>query len=312
VAVTGVPNPTVQWQLNGINLPGATKTTLLLTNVQPKDSGRYGAVAVNALGTVRSLDANLQVIVPGLPFADMFTNRGIIYSVSGSGRGTNCGATIEAVEPRLARNSSAKTQVGSTVWLSWWSPANGIATFSTLGSEFDTVMGVFKGTSLNALTQIAVDDDSAGFHCSKVSFNAQAGVYYEIAIGGLGDACGGIMLNWNLIQTTELLPEIVEAPLDRTGNTNDSIVLKVVFNVFEPTAIQWFYQGQIITNATLATLTIPSLQEKHVGGYSVRLLGNSGRAVVSAPGDLQINTEGVTGASARNKFFDGFERALTP
>jgi hypothetical protein len=308
VNVSGVPTPTFQWQLNGVNLPGATQPILLLTNVQPKDSGKYRLVAANSVGTIESAEAELQVIVPRLPFADKFANRGIIYTASGFGRGTNCGATLELGEPKLAGRSPAP----SSVWLTWWAPANGIVTFNTLGSEFDTVLGVFRGSSVNALTKVAIDDDSAGFHCSKISFNAQAGTYYEIVVAGLGNACGDIVLNWNLIQTTELLPEIVEAPHDVTGNTNESVVLQVVFNAFESTAIQWFYQGQILTNAIHPTLAIPSLQEANVGGYSVRLTGASGRTVVSPPGDIQINTEGATGVSARNKFFDGFERALTP
>jgi len=311
VVVTGVPTPTLQWRLNGVTVPGATQSTLLLTNVQGKDSGRYSVVAANELGTAQSLEAQLNVVVPAVPFADRFADRGIIYTASGSGRGTNCAATLEAGEPDLGRNSSHNFQAARSVWVTWWSPANGIATFNTLGSGFDTVLGVFRGSSLNGLTRIALDDDSAGYHCSKVSFNAQAGTYYEIAVAAIGNSCGEIVLNWNLVQTSELLPEIVEAPLDQTGNTHDSIQLKVVFNVFEPTAIQWFYQGQILTNANQATLTLPNLQEGNVGGYSVRLTGASGRSVVSAPGDIQINTEGATAVSARNKFFDGFERALT-
>src|SRR5262249_46322881 len=101
VAVTGVPSPTFQWELNGVNLPGATQATLVLTNVQPKDGGNYGVVVANSLGTIRSADALLQVVMPQLPFADKFANRGIIYTTSGFGSGTNCGATLEAGEPKL-------------------------------------------------------------------------------------------------------------------------------------------------------------------------------------------------------------------
>src|SRR4029077_12223978 len=123
-----------------------------------------------------------------------------------------------------------------------------------------------------------------------VSFNAQAGTYYQIAVAGFGGACGDIILNWNLFITTELLPQITQAPLDYTGNTNDSVILQVVFDAFEPTALQWFYQGQLLAGATNNLLPILSLQATNVGGYAVRLTSLSGRTVVSPPGDIQINT----------------------
>jgi hypothetical protein len=181
-----------------------------------------------------------------------------------------------------------------------------------LGSDFDTMLAVYQGTNVSALTKIAADDDSAGFHCSQVSFNAQAGMHYQLAVAGVGASCGNITLSWNLIVTSQKLPVITQVPTDVTGNTNDIIALQVSFNTYEKTAVQWFYEGLTLSSATNAQLVIPSLQASMVGGYAVRLTGASGQTVVSAPCNLQINTEGNTGVSARNKFFDAFDRALTP
>jgi hypothetical protein len=308
VTATGVPAPTYQWRKNGVTLSAATSPTLLLTNVQPGHSGDYSVVVANSQGSLDSAAAHLAVVVPELLFTDAFAPRGLVYTASGNGHGTNVGATKETGEPTHAGKGGAN----NSVWISWWAPANGIATFSTAGSDFDTVMGVYRGTAVNALTKVAADDDSAGFHCSKVSFNAVAGTYYQIAVAGDGAAAGNIILSWDLLITAEMMPEITQAPLDITGNTNDLVALQVVFSAFEPTAIQWFYQGQTLTGATNATYVIPNLQEDKVGGYAVRLTGLSGRNVVSPPGDIQINTEGASGVSARNKFFDAAERALTP
>jgi hypothetical protein len=306
VTATGVPAPTYQWQLNGVNIYGATQPTLLLTNVQPKDSGKYTVVAANSFGAAESVPADLQVSTPPIPFADNFVDRGILYTTNGFGRGTNCGATKQVGEPTHAGKGNAT----NSVWISWWAPANGIATFTTVGSDFDTVLAVYRGTNVSVLTKIAADDDSAGFHWSKVSFNAQAGTYYQIAVAGFAGACGDIILSWDLLITTELLPQITQAPRDYTGNTNDSVVLQVVFDAFEPTAIQWFYQGQLLADATNSLLTIESLQSDKVGGYAVRLTAASGRTVVSPPGDIQINTEGINAVHARNKFGDTFDGAL--
>lgn len=50
-----------QWQFNGINLPDATNSYLVLTNVQLNDSGLYAVIVSNAIGYARSEDALLSV-----------------------------------------------------------------------------------------------------------------------------------------------------------------------------------------------------------------------------------------------------------
>ena len=71
--LAGSPAPTVQWQLNGVNLvngfgiSGANTTTLTLTNLSPTDAGNYRAVVTSLCGSVTSgfavLTINRQVII---------------------------------------------------------------------------------------------------------------------------------------------------------------------------------------------------------------------------------------------------------
>jgi hypothetical protein len=63
-AIGGLPL-SYQWQFNGTNLPGASNTSLTLTNVQPANSGPYHCVVTNFAGTLVSSDASLAVY----PFA---------------------------------------------------------------------------------------------------------------------------------------------------------------------------------------------------------------------------------------------------
>lgn len=51
-----------QWQFQNANLPGATNSTLVLTNMQTSQSGVYAVVVSNIFGTVTSSNANLAVI----------------------------------------------------------------------------------------------------------------------------------------------------------------------------------------------------------------------------------------------------------
>ncbi|MHC1766199.1 MAG: immunoglobulin domain-containing protein [Verrucomicrobiia bacterium] len=56
-----------QWQLGGVDLPGATNATLALTNVQPSQAGAYTVIVSNALGIATSEPATLTVLPPVPP-----------------------------------------------------------------------------------------------------------------------------------------------------------------------------------------------------------------------------------------------------
>lgn len=102
--------------------------------------------------------------------------------------GSNVGATLETGEPvhlsRLHRTS---------VWYSVVAPANGRMTVETVGSTFDTVLGVYQGTSVSALTALGHNDDAVGLQ-SRVSFTAVAGQTYHIAVTGFNGATGAVRL----------------------------------------------------------------------------------------------------------------------
>jgi hypothetical protein len=51
-SVSGYPGPSLQWSRNGVDLPEATNATLVLSNVQPADTGLYTLTAVNVAGRV--------------------------------------------------------------------------------------------------------------------------------------------------------------------------------------------------------------------------------------------------------------------
>ena len=65
VVAAGSPLPSYQWQFNGTNIPGATGGSLLLTNVQPTQTGGYSALVSNALGATNSAAATLTVLSAG-------------------------------------------------------------------------------------------------------------------------------------------------------------------------------------------------------------------------------------------------------
>ena len=61
--------------------------------------------------------------------------------------GTNLGASVEAGEPEHGGSPG-----GHSVWWTWTAPSTGNVTIDTLGSNFDTLLAVYTGSAVNALT----------------------------------------------------------------------------------------------------------------------------------------------------------------
>lgn len=64
VDVTSESPSTIQWQFNGIDLPGETNSVLRLSNVRATNDGVYTLLASNKFGSVLSEEARLSVLTP--------------------------------------------------------------------------------------------------------------------------------------------------------------------------------------------------------------------------------------------------------
>jgi len=61
VVVADASGVTFQWKFNGVDIPGATGDSLLLTNVSAANAGQYSVVVTNSAGSVTSAPAALTV-----------------------------------------------------------------------------------------------------------------------------------------------------------------------------------------------------------------------------------------------------------
>ncbi|QTA83685.1 Uncharacterized protein dnl_60990 [Desulfonema limicola] len=129
-----------------------------------------------------------------------FSNASEISGVLGQTEGSNTSADKETGEPDHAGDPG-----GKSVWWKWTSPGTVDVFLDTHGSDFDTVLAVYKGSSLNALTESASNNNySGGTITSSVMFPAQAGVTYYIAVDGAGGSSGNIFLNWKIATPSTL------------------------------------------------------------------------------------------------------------
>lgn len=124
--------------------------------------------------------------------------------------GSNVDATLEAGEP----DPSLAETTTSSVWFDWTSTVNGVVRVDTLGSDFDTRLVVWTGSSLATLSEIAANNRGPRGIQSLLHFTATAGTTYHIAVYGdnTNFAEGDISLN---IQTTGTISGTVT---DASGN----------------------------------------------------------------------------------------------
>ena len=122
---------------------------------------------------------------------DNFANAQVLPGASGTVTGTNVGATAETLEPSILGWG------GNTIWYSFTTATNGGLSVNTFGSERDTVLQVFTGSTLGSLTLVAENDDWNGLQ-SKALLNVDAGRTYWIRVQSVFNSePGAVTLNWN-------------------------------------------------------------------------------------------------------------------
>jgi len=127
-----------------------------------------------------------------IPPNNNFANAQILSGATGTVPGASYNATKEAGEPNHGGNAG-----GRSIWYRWTAPVAGPAIVETLGSSFDTLLGVYTGGSVSGLTLVAGNDNISGANLqSRVTFNASAGTAYQIAVDGKSGVAGTVALSW--------------------------------------------------------------------------------------------------------------------
>ena len=140
------------------------------------------------------------------PENDDFANATVIAGSTATG--TNLAATGETAEPVLPRTSGDL----NSVWWSWTAATTGEVTADTIGSDFDTILSAFTGSSVDSLTAIAVNDDIdfPNTLVSSVVFQADAGTTYYFSVDGYMSRTGSIALNLSVAPAADTEPAIAD------------------------------------------------------------------------------------------------------
>ncbi len=128
------------------------------------------------------------------PFNDDFAARSRLAGSNFSIRNVNTDATVEPGEPAVAGQAG-----GASLWWEWTPTQTAVVRLSTAGSSYDTLLGVYTGSSLATLVPVAASDDDGGAVTSRLEFTAQAGTTYQIAVAGKGAGHGLTLLDLGAI-----------------------------------------------------------------------------------------------------------------
>jgi hypothetical protein len=148
------------------------------------------AYAVDLAGNVSPTVAIVIVYLD--PPNDLFANAIPLANLGGTVTASTIYATKEPGEPIHAGNDG-----GHSIWYTFLAPGGGTLALSTEGSDFDTLLAVYTGSSITNLAPVASNDDAnTNVTWSYASFDAVSNTLYDIAIDGYGGAAGDAVLTY--------------------------------------------------------------------------------------------------------------------
>lgn len=157
--------------------PGAQTSVTFSINQQANalPPGLYDGL-IDFGHTARSVTLN---ITSGSLSNNHFGNARVINDTSPTLSWNNDLADKQTGEPNHAGNRG-----GKSVWWRWTPSFDGTVTLDTEGSTFDTLLAVYTGSQVSALTLVGENDDGGTGFLSKLTIDVTRGSSYYIAVDG--------------------------------------------------------------------------------------------------------------------------------
>lgn len=264
--------------------------------------------------------------VPGnatAPANDNFANATVV-TIPASNTLTLTGSSLSATKESGEPNHASETG-GASVWWKWTAPFNGPLEVKTAGTPFDTLLGVYTGTAVNALTLVASNDDAEPAptsgtdsqtrnRTSIVTFTATQGTTYYFAVDGWSGEWGSnISLTFSFSPVIpDSAPTITTQPQSQSVLVGTNVVFSVVATGKPNPTYQWNKNGSAIAGATSTTLSLTNAQVSDSGNYTVTVANSVGSVTsssatltVSAPSTPSTGGGGGGGGGAPSHWFVG-------
>src|ERR1043166_3859271 len=226
------------------------------------------------------------------PANDSFAGAWLLSGINVSTNGNSTGATREEGEPWPGQQNVG----GRSVWFVWTAPVTAATRINTVGSAFNTMLGVYTGNAVNALTQVAANDNGPGIgQASQVDIPAIQGTTYHIAISGRnnfgGAASGAYVLNLQVLSAIAI-----------TSPTNGSLFaagapINISASVvgFTATRVDFYGGTTLLGSATTAPYSF-SWTNAPLGSnsFSAVAVDGSGGTLTSATVNIAVLSPGIT------------------
>ena len=229
-----------QWFFNTEPLPAETNAVLMLSAVRQVHLGQYYVeVSHPNVPPLRSQVVSLEIGAAAEPVSfDKFEDQ--IVAIEAENAATNrvnpglqlkalaasppasdwLGASILRTKDLSNQDATAQRGEphhagvvgGASHWIAIRPQSDGMLTVHTMGSAADTTLGIYVGSTVGALREIASNNDGGPDQkTSAVSVAVQRGVTYLAAVDTIGGAPGTIRLNWSLeaVASTALKIELL-------------------------------------------------------------------------------------------------------
>ena len=259
-----------QWQFKGTNLLGATSPMLVLSGVQPANSGEYRLVVTNSLGSTTSAVAALEVTLADIVWATGTTN--LPWSVSGSG--VWFGQTNTSHDGLAAVQSGAITN-NRTCILQTTLAGPGTLTFwwRVLSQTNSDVLALTVGGLTQASISGEVDWQQQTIYLGPGSQTVQW-VYSKDNTGSSGEDAGWLdEVNFTPGTTS---PVLLSQPASQSQRTGLNVIFSVAAAGTPPLKYQWRFQGTNLLGATASLLNLTNIQPAQAGNYTVVVTNNYG------------------------------------
>ena len=179
--------------------------------------GKASSISTGEVHLALTFDAGMILS----PDHDLFTNATVVSGMFFSVSSSNVNALREPGEPLHAHPRAGGN---ASVWWKWTAEGSGRVLLNTRESSIDTLLGVYQGESLMALSEIASSDDIllGEIFTSEVAFSVEKDETFMIAVDGYDGEMGDLMLNMEWLT----LPYEIESrhgePMPGVGTyTND-------------------------------------------------------------------------------------------
>lgn len=248
-----------------------------------------------------------------IPANDDFSNSAVLNTTTNiSVSVTNIVATVEPGEPKIGNSSPSHS-----VWWNWTPSSDGVVTINTKGSNCKTLLGVYTGSSLSSLTQVAANN--SGGTDSQVSFPAAAGTTYQIAVDSANGSVGTVYLNLSFTQTAPTVT--IKSPASNAKLTNSTVTVegtasdKVAVGQVQVQLINAngtnAFQNATGSNSWTATVTGLTPGPNTINAIAYDTSGNASKTasrtvtfIVVSPLTLTITGSGTVSPDVTNKLLD--------